>query len=485
MGFLDKLADWYRKQVALAMGDIRKYVSAEKKVKTAVAAIPILVLVGYLVLYPLFGDPLIGTIVVAVLALAPWLSIVDVVASVQSFGKSIEEEMPFVVAMVAGVANTGMELIEALRFLTRSRVFKAFKTLADRFWSLSETLGASEGLRLLSRMLRGRGRLFMLEYASTLASGTALHYLRDRAVDFVKTAGVEFERSMTTRMMLAMMVSMLFAVLPVILISMSTLYTINVAELSASSEIPPWLLAVPAIMAVATGVMCALLPGYPLSARVVVEKKMLTLYRLLFATGSVMLALPAMLLILTNNASMFRGMASTTAVASITLGAPSFATTFRALNMSMDDVVERMANHVRVYRSMYLYRDEKLEALTKRSVRPWLADYVKESSEFFRLIGDVDPNVFELFVSFVFEVQRIKRRASMYMFMMLGATMASPFLAVATLQLGSNLGQSAVSILMGYATTLSFAYIASKLATGRNISTLLPGIATLIYTLML
>ena len=485
MGLLDKLTSWYRRQVALATGDIRKYVSAEKRVKTAIVASPVLALASHFVLYPLFGDPLIGTIVVAVLALAPWLSIVDVVASVQSFGKNVEEEMPFVVAMVAGVANTGMELIEALRFLTRSRVFKAFKTLADRFWALSETLGASEGLRLLSRMLRGRGKLFMLEYASTLASGTALHYLRDRAVDFVKTAGVEFERSMTTRMMLAMMVSMLFAVLPVVLISMSTLYTINVAELSASSEIPPWLLAVPAIMAVATGVMCVLLPGYPLSARVVVEKKMLTLYRLLFAASSTMLALPAMLLILTNNTNMFRDMASTTAIASIALGAPSFTTTFRALNMSLDDVVERMANHVRVYRSMHLYRDEKLDVLVKRNVRPWLADYLRESSEFFRLIGDVDPNVFELFVSFVFEVQRIKRRASMYMFMMLGATLMAPFLAVATLQLGSNLGQSAVSILMGYATTLNFAYIASKLATGRNISTLLPGIATLIYTSML
>jgi hypothetical protein len=64
---------------------------------------------------------------------------------------------------------------------------------------------------------------------------------------------------------------------------------------------------------------------------------------------------------------------------------------------------------------------------------------LRGSSEFFKLVGDVDLNVFELFVSFVFEVQRIKRRASMYMFMMLGAAIASPFLAVATLQLGAVL----------------------------------------------
>jgi hypothetical protein len=484
MGLLDKLTNWYRRQVALATGDIKKYVSAEKRVKTAIVTSPVLVLASYFVLYPLL-DPFLGSIVVGILALAPWFSIVDVVASVQSFSKGVEEEMPFVVAMVAGVANTGMELIEALRFLTRTRVFKAFKTLADRFWSLSETLGASEGLRLLSRMLRGRGKLFMLEYASTLASGTALHYLRDRAADFVKTAGVEFERSITTRMMLAMMVSMLFAVLPVVLISVSTLYTLEIAELRASTEPPPWLLAVPAIMAVVTAVMCAILPGYPLSARIVVERKTLTLYRLLFVAGSILLALPAILLVLTNDAGMFRDMASTTTVASIAIGAPSFATTFRALNMSMDDVVERMANHVRVYRSMHLYRDEKLDVLVKRNVRPWLADYLKESSEFFKLIGDVDPNVFELFVSFVFEVQRIKRRASMYMFVMLGATLMAPFLATATIQLGGSLGQTAISMLMGYTTTLSFAFIASKLATGRNISTLLPGIAILIYVAML
>ena len=62
---------------------------------------------------------------------------------------------------------------------------------------------------------------------------------------------------------------------------------------------------------------------------------------------------------------------------------------------------------------------------------------------------------------------------------------ASLFLAVATLQLGGALGQTGVAVFMGYTTTLSFSFTASKLATGRNISTLLPGIAAVIYTSML
>jgi hypothetical protein len=70
MGFIGRFVDWYRRRVALATGDIKKYVSAEKRVKTAIVASPVLALVSYF-LYPLFGDPLLGSIVVGMLALAP------------------------------------------------------------------------------------------------------------------------------------------------------------------------------------------------------------------------------------------------------------------------------------------------------------------------------------------------------------------------------------------------------------------------------
>jgi len=485
MYFLKKLTSWYKKQVALATGDISKYISAEKKVKISIILSPLLVLLGIFILYPLFGDPLFGLLMTTVMAFVPWLIVVDVIASISSFSKSIDEEMPFVIAMVAGVARTGMELIEALRFLTKSRVFKAFKNLSERFWSLSENLGASEGLRLLSRMLRGRGRFLLLEYSATLISGTALYYLRDRAVDFIKTAGVEFEKSMTTKMILAMMTSMIFSLLPVILISIATLYTIEITEFKVSAEVPPWLLAIPFAIILVTSVMCSLLPGYPLPARVVIEKRVLNLYRIIFATGVVILTLPTLQLILISDIQSFKELAMVTGIVAVALGAPSFIEIFKALNMNLDDVVERMANHVRIYRSMHLYRDKKLDVLVKRNVRPWLADYLRESSEFFKLIGDVDPNIFELFVNFVFEVQRIKKRASMYMFVMFGAAVASPFLAVATLQLGGSFGPTTITVLIGYVTTLSFAYIVSKLAIGRNMSTLLPGITTFIYLTML
>jgi hypothetical protein len=231
--------------------------------------------------------------------------------------------------------------------------------------------------------------------------------------------------------------------------------------------------------------MCSLLPGYPLPARVVIEKRVLSLYRIIFATGVVILTLPTLQLILISDIQSFKELAMVTGIVAVALGAPSFIEIFKALNMNLDDVVERMADHVRIYRSMHLYRDKKLDVLVKRNVRPWLADYLRESSEFFKLIGDVDPNIFELFVNFVFEVQRIKKRASMYMFVMFGAAVASPFLAVATLQLGGSFGPTTITVLIGYVTTLSFAYIVSKLAIGRNMSTLLPGITTFIYLTML
>jgi len=45
MNFIDRFVDWYKRRVALATGDIRKYVVAEKRIGLAlaltVAAIPV------------------------------------------------------------------------------------------------------------------------------------------------------------------------------------------------------------------------------------------------------------------------------------------------------------------------------------------------------------------------------------------------------------------------------------------------------------
>jgi hypothetical protein len=79
----------------------------------------------------------------------------------------------------------------------------------------------------------------------------------------------------------------------------------------------------------------------------------------------------------------------------------------------------------------------------------------------------------------------VRRRALLYMITMIATVPIAPVLGVVALKLGQEVGASALPVLLGYTSSLCYGYIASKVAIGRNISTLLPGIATLIYASML
>jgi hypothetical protein len=215
---ITRLVDWYRHRVALATGDLRKYVVAEKRVRLALALTVVAIPVAAL-LYMVTKELLIVFIASAILLGAPWLLLLDVELSARELGRGLEEEMPFLLVMAAGVASTGLELVEAVKNAVGSRAFKAFKALSERFYALSHLLGASEALRLLTRVVSGRVRMLIAEYSSSLSSGTALSWLRDRASDLVKTAGVEFERSMSMLIMIATTLSMVFSVMPSILAS--------------------------------------------------------------------------------------------------------------------------------------------------------------------------------------------------------------------------------------------------------------------------
>jgi len=82
-------------------------------------------------------------------------------------------------------------------------------------------------------------------------------------------------------------------------------------------------------------------------------------------------------------------------------------------------------------------------------------------------------------------MQRCRKRALLYMITMVATVPIAPILGVIALKLGQEVGVSTLPVLLGYTLALCYGYIASKVATGRNISTLLPGIATLMYVAML
>ncbi|MBS7288817.1 MAG: hypothetical protein KIH01_08810, partial [Candidatus Freyarchaeota archaeon] len=290
--------------------------------------------------------------------------------------------------------------------------------------------------------------------------------------------------ALSSRMAVAMMVSMFFSAAPAILIAMTTLFTVSLE--GGAPEAPAFIQVLAPVIASASALLITVLPGYPLASQVIVEGRTLTLYRIAFTSGVVLLALPPISLSLgLVDLSGFRELTLYSSLAAVALGVLPFTSVLKALMTRVDDVVEGVAQHVRVYRSMHLLRSEKLEELVREPVRPWLVDYLKESMEFFRVLGDVDPSVFDLFVMFVLEVQRAMRRVMTHAAFMTVVVLLTPILSTATMGLGAGLGITTEALLVSYASVLGFGFIAGKIALGRNTSTLLPGIATLLYALTL
>jgi hypothetical protein len=101
-------------------------------------------------------------------------------------------------------------------------------------------------------------------------------------------------------------------------------------------------------------------------------------------------------------------------------------------------------------------------------------EYLGEAVSFFRLVSDVNPAVLRPSLPSSWRCRGVRREHCFT---------RSQWLVV--LKLVQEVGVLAQPLLIVYASAMCYRYIASKVATGRNISTLLPGIATLIYVVML
>ncbi|MEM1930268.1 MAG: hypothetical protein QXH81_09880, partial [Thermofilaceae archaeon] len=137
----------------------------------------------------------------------------------------------------------------------------------------------------------------------------------------------------------------------------------------------------------------------------------------------------------------------------------------------------------RVWRSLHLYRSSVLEKEAKKRVRPWIVDYLVESLGFFRLTGDCDPSVFEIFAMYIHECKRSLRKYLQTLAIILAVVLISPVMNASILSFGVKLFPQ--HTILGYVSSVAYGFVASKIALGENKSTLLPALSALIYALTL
>ncbi|MEM2848567.1 MAG: hypothetical protein QXM79_07340, partial [Zestosphaera sp.] len=170
-------------------------------------------------------------------------------------------------------------------------------------------------------------------------------------------------------------------------------------------------------------------------------------------------------------------------VASLVLGLLPATLQLRAvLNTVVGRVVSRASNHVRVFRSLQLYEDRELEETLKKRVRSWLILYLSEALAFLKQLGDCDPEVFEVFVNFVYEVRRTLWQYIAALTIMTSVIFLAPFLIASTATLGCELASLTNTLLVSYTSLLVLGYSVSKIVLGKNLSTTYPALTTLIFT---
>ncbi|MEM1690866.1 MAG: hypothetical protein QXF05_04805 [Thermofilaceae archaeon] len=481
---LKQLEDKYKRAVATVNPDVKKYVNAGRELRLSIYS-TLIVTVAVVTLYHMrvldFSDSL-TTVLITALVLAPWVKVIDTVSTASSLRRKIEQELVFLVVASASVSKTGLELAEMLKYVANSRVFRGVKAIGERFTQLSSLFGHNQALQMLSRMTSGRTRLFLTEYSASLSTGTALYLLRDRASDAVKTSAVDVDRAVQSRIVLGLMLTIGFGIAPSLAVGMMMLQSISIEGIIAEPGPEAYIYSV--AVASILPVVLALIPGYPLSMSVVIDKKLSKLLNALTVAGAVLLSVPAVVLVINGDAESFKDSVFNYSLFSLVAGAPGFILVVEPLFSSrVDVVVEDMLNHVRVWRSLHLYRSSVLEKEAKKRVRPWIVDYLVESLGFFRLTGDCDPSVFEIFAMYIHECKRSLRKYLQTLAIILAVVLISPVMNASILSFGVKLFPQ--HILLGYVSSIAYGFVASKIALGENKSTLLPALSALIYALTL
>ncbi|MEM0004574.1 MAG: hypothetical protein QXN97_04500 [Desulfurococcaceae archaeon] len=480
---LRQLEDKYKRIVAMVNPDVKKYVNAGRELRLSVYS-TLIITVTVITLYHMrildFSDSL-TTVLITALILAPWVKVIDTASSVSSLRKKIEQELAFLLVASAAVSKTGLELAEMLKYASSSRVFKGLRALGERFVQLSNLFGSSQAMQMLSRIASGKTRLLLTEYAASLSSGTALYLLRDRASDIVKSAAVDADRAVQSRVVFGLMLTIAFGIAPSLLVGMAMLQSISVegSIVEPGPEAYAYSVAVASILPL----VLVLIPGYPLSMSIVIDKKLSRILNALTLAGAVLLSVPVIALVVNGDIGSFKDNVFNYSLLSLVAGAPGFILVIELFSSRVDVVVEDMLNHVRVWRSLHLYKSSVLEKEAKRRVRPWIVDYIVEALGFFKQVGDCDPGVFELLVMYIHECKRSLRKYVQTLAVILAVVLISPVMNSSILSFGVKVFPQHIAL--GYVSSIAYGFVASKIALGENKSTLLPALSALIYALTL
>ena len=189
MNILSRAVKKYSELLAISISSYRDYLSLQRELIIAIMGVSLslsLAMITSLWLGTIsysVGLSMVIAIIGSVLSLHKILARVS--RSLEK-AKGLSEELPYLVFMASAIARTGLELIEAIHFISTSEasVFRYFKSLSRRLINASKYIGFEEALDRLAGIPR-EVKKTLITYLSSISLGTGIETLNTLGLDWI------------------------------------------------------------------------------------------------------------------------------------------------------------------------------------------------------------------------------------------------------------------------------------------------------------
>lgn len=394
--------------------------------------------------------------------------------------RGLMEELPYLVFMASASARTGLELIEAMHFISskESNVFRYFKTLSKRLVNASKYVGLEEALEGLAGIPRGVKKV-LLTYLSSISLGTGIETLNTLSLEMIRDASKQAARSIDLAAQAGLLITTVLTSAPILILGISSILGSHIA-LSAGLAI-----------STLTPVAILSLPQTPLPLRLVIDRSrrpyVATLNILsicLIASIYILIYLLALSMIRIDTA---KNLIVILSLLMIVVGVPWLIifTKHLADIKTTRDILISASSHAKAYRTLSYYDlDKQLRDASPYS--PWILHYVAFSIEFLKEKGEIEPIVFTRFSEEIMDLIAKSTSRIMGSSLLLATALAQPVMLANMIPMLGSAAHSVGTITILLSSVAASSMIASKIFFNNAGNTLLTGLCfLLLYTLLL
>lgn len=482
MDLLSQVRRRYAELLSISISSYRDYLSLRKELLTAIVGLAISTAASIAIsLFTWMPHSVEMSIVVMIIGSI--LSLHDVLARISRSlerSRGLAEELPYLVFMASAVAKTGLELIEAMRFISSSetQVFRFFKSLSTRLLNASRYVGVEEALERLAGIPRGVRRV-LVSYLSSISMGTGVETLNTLSLEMIREASKNASRSIDLAAQAGLVAIMVLTTAPILILGVSSILGSYVA---LSSGI---------MISLFTPLAVLSIPQTPLPLRLIVSGDRRRYFLILSVVSMGLIAslyvsiyLLALSIIRIDILKIPLVVLSIAMISTGSLWLAVF-TGYLAGVRRARDILSSASSYVKAYRTLNGYDPDKEEFNTP-PYAPWILHYVTLSIRFFKEKGEIEPIVFTRFSEEVIDIIAKNTNRIVGSSLPLAASLAQPIMLSQMIPMLGSIAHSVGTVVILIASIAASSLIASKIFFNTARNTLVMGLSLLLlYTLIL